>query len=110
MKTKFCSTCGKKIHIDAEICPKCGVRAMHSRGTKNPGVAAVLSVLLPGLGQIYNGDIGRGLIIILILFPLFVLLFFVLIGIPLFIALYIWSIYDAYKTAENLNLKGGKSQ
>lgn len=26
-----------------------------------PGVAAVLSFLLPGLGQIYNGDILRGL-------------------------------------------------
>jgi TM2 domain-containing membrane protein YozV len=26
-----------------------------------PGVAAVLSFLIPGLGQIYNGDILRGL-------------------------------------------------
>jgi TM2 domain-containing membrane protein YozV len=28
--------------------------------TRNPGTAAVLSALLPGLGQIYNGDILRG--------------------------------------------------
>jgi TM2 domain-containing membrane protein YozV len=27
---------------------------------KSPGVAAVLSALLPGLGQIYNGDFLRG--------------------------------------------------
>jgi TM2 domain-containing membrane protein YozV len=27
---------------------------------RNPGVAAVLSFLLPGLGQIYNGDFLRG--------------------------------------------------
>src|SRR5688572_12241691 len=28
---------------------------------KNPGVAAVLSVLIPGIGQFYNGDFLRGL-------------------------------------------------
>jgi TM2 domain-containing membrane protein YozV len=28
---------------------------------KNPGLAAVLSLVLPGLGQIYNGDFLRGI-------------------------------------------------
>ena len=28
---------------------------------KNPGTAAVLSLLLPGLGQFYNGDFLRGI-------------------------------------------------
>ena len=28
---------------------------------KNPGMAAVLSAVLPGLGQIYNGDFLRGI-------------------------------------------------
>ena len=28
---------------------------------KNPGTAAVLSALLPGLGQIYNGDFLRAI-------------------------------------------------
>jgi TM2 domain-containing membrane protein YozV len=28
---------------------------------KNPGVAAVLSLILPGVGQIYNGDFLRGI-------------------------------------------------
>ena len=31
------------------------------RNLKNPGVAAVLSALLPGLGQFYNGDFLRGI-------------------------------------------------
>jgi TM2 domain-containing membrane protein YozV len=29
---------------------------------KNPGTAAVLSALLPGLGQIYNGQIGWAIV------------------------------------------------
>ena len=29
--------------------------------THNPGVAAVLSLLIPGAGQIYNGDFLRGI-------------------------------------------------
>jgi TM2 domain-containing membrane protein YozV len=28
---------------------------------KNPGVAAVLSLVIPGVGQIYNGDFWRGI-------------------------------------------------
>jgi len=28
---------------------------------KNPGLAAVLSALIPGIGQFYNGDFLRGL-------------------------------------------------
>lgn len=28
---------------------------------RNPGIAAVLSVILPGVGQIYNGDFLRGI-------------------------------------------------
>jgi TM2 domain-containing membrane protein YozV len=28
---------------------------------RNPGLAAVLSALLPGLGQFYNGDFLRGI-------------------------------------------------
>ena len=28
---------------------------------KNPGVAAVLSLVIPGVGQFYNGDFLRGL-------------------------------------------------
>ena len=28
---------------------------------RNPGVAAVLSLIIPGVGQIYNGDFLRGI-------------------------------------------------
>lgn len=32
----------------------------------NPGVAAVLSLIVPGIGQIYNGDFLRGLLWLII--------------------------------------------
>lgn len=41
----------------------------------NPGIAAVLSLVIPGAGQIYRGKIGRGLL----------WLMFVLMGYALFI-------------------------
>lgn len=48
---KFCSTCGKPLHIQAEICPHCGVRAM---AAPNSGVSKVALLLitffLGGLG------------------------------------------------------------
>jgi TM2 domain-containing membrane protein YozV len=28
---------------------------------KNPGIAAVLSAIIPGIGQFYNGDFWRGI-------------------------------------------------
>lgn len=34
---------------------------MAGESKKNPGVAAVLSVVVPGVGQIYNGEFFRAL-------------------------------------------------
>ena len=39
---------------------------MASVAHRNPGVAAVLSVLIPGVGQVYNGDFLRALFWMLI--------------------------------------------
>lgn len=70
---------------------------------KNPGIAAVLSFVHAGLGQIYNGQIGKGLIIA-IAQAVNYLLIFVLIGLVTAPILGIYSIYDAYRTAERINL------
>ena len=43
---------------------------------KNPGVAAVLSFFLPGLGQIYNGQILWGIIVMIVVMPLTALIAF----------------------------------
>ena len=101
---KFCSNCGKEIDAKAEICPECGVRAGSSevRMVKNPGVAAVLSFFVMGLGQMYNGEIAKGLIFI-VLYALSVLAMFILIGFLTTPILWAYGIYDAHKTANRIN-------
>jgi len=69
---------------------------------KSPGLAAVLSFFFVGLGQIYNGQIGKGIIFI-ILYVISILLMFVIIGFITTPLLWIWGMVDAYKTAEKIN-------
>ena len=74
-----CPACGAdRYSASAVFCTRCGANmdAVAASATtsrypntshdvaapqKNPGLAAVLSFFWPGLGQIYNGTIGKGL-------------------------------------------------
>ena len=69
---------------------------------KSPGVAAVLSFLWPGLGQIYNGEGTKAALFIIAQIVNFFLTF-VLIGFITGFAVWIWSMVDAYKGAETYN-------
>ena len=69
---------------------------------KNSGVAALLSFFFTGAGQIYNGEIGKG-IGMLVLQVINVMLMFVVIGLFTYPAVWIWGMYDAYHTAERIN-------
>jgi TM2 domain-containing membrane protein YozV len=69
---------------------------------KNPGIAAVLSFFWAGVGQIYNGQIIKGLILIVVQMVNAALMF-VLIGFITYPIVWIWGVYDAYKTAERHN-------
>lgn len=104
-ETKFCSHCGAKISKEAEICPKCGVRVKEQPiniEVKSAGISAVLSYVYPGLGQIYNGQIGKG-IIFLIIGVILILTMFLLIGFILYPLFWVYNIYDAYNTAKMIN-------
>ena len=105
--SKFCSNCGNEIDENAEICPKCGVRVkqvpFHGE-IKSSGIAVILSFFVIGLGQIYNGQIGKGILFIILGFILF-LTFYILIGFLLFPIFWIYNMYDAYETAEKINLE-----
>lgn len=98
---------------------------------RNPGVAAVLSFFWPGVGQIYNGELAKGLVLFFLqpfiiaacgatLFLLVPLIFVgvsqvqpvlaviassvigaLAIGFPAFV--WVGSMYDAYINAERFN-------
>ncbi len=78
--------------------------AVNLTEVKSSGIAVVLSFFIPGLGQIYNGQIGKGILII-ILSIIFFSLSYILIGIPFYVVLWIYSMYNAYKVAEATHIK-----
>lgn len=101
---QFCSSCGEVIKKDAEICPSCGVRQQGTTATgeKNAALAALLSFLITGAGQIYNGQVGKGVALLAIQF-VNILLMFVVIGFFTAFLTWVYAIYDAYTTAEKIN-------
>jgi len=69
---------------------------------KNPGLAAVLSFFYMGLGQIYNGQIAKGIAFI-VAYTISWILIFIVIGLLTTPVLFIYGMYDAYKSAEKIN-------
>jgi TM2 domain-containing membrane protein YozV len=109
----FCTECGSIIRAQAEICPECGVRQLPESGesdvttgestssssNEDAVIAAALSFFLPGLGQFYNGDAGKG--VALLAGAVFsVVLMFLAIGFLTYPVVWGFAIYDAYHNAE----------
>jgi len=102
----YCRDCGSTISERAEICPDCGVRQHAPPDATsdlleggNPVLAALLSALLPGLGQIYNRELERGLAFVVASMVSAFLVVFV-IGIVIYPLVWVFAIYDAYSRAE----------
>ncbi len=114
--TKYCSNCRAVIDEKAEICPKCGVRVLFKqvyREKKSGALAAILSAIIPGAGQIYCGRGIRGVgffVLNVFMFLIFAaaasenpnsdgqgILFLIL------ILIWLWSIFDANKIALKTN-------
>lgn len=123
----FCPSCGKNVEPGKRFCENCGapITAPASPPAapqytappppayaqsapqgqpvtppaqqKNSALAAIASFLCSGLGQVYNGSFGRGLLIF----------FGTLIGSLIFtipgIIVWAYGIYDAYTTAKKMN-------
>lgn len=64
---------------------------------KSPGIALLLSLLICGVGQMYNGQVAKGILMLIG----FVLLWTVLLG----WVIWIWSMVDAYSTAKQMSLR-----
>ena len=119
----FCSGCGHQMDAAQQFCPGCGLKnpAPQSTGMvatagtgvapaqqiivvaeKSPGLAAVLSFFWAGLGQIYNGEISKG-ILLLVAYGISCVLMWVIIGFITTPILWIYGMVDAYRTAEKFN-------
>ena len=114
----FCVRCGSPVHPGAIVCKECGSPAGESASAgpgaapearpvaaipmKNPGIAAVLSFFFVGLGQIYNGEIGKA-VVFMIAGIVSLLLLLLLIGFITTPILWIIGIVDAYRSAERIN-------
>ncbi len=68
-----------------------------------------LVLFFMGLGQIYNGQIGKGIIFI-ILYAISVALMFVIVGFITTPILWIWGMVDANKSAKKINEKMGQEK
>jgi TM2 domain-containing membrane protein YozV len=107
----YCRDCGSVIAAKAEICPECGVRQRTPPNSGlddaveslteggNPFVAAVLSAVFPGLGQLYNRELEKGLLVIAASF-IAGLSALILVGFVLFPLVWLYAVWDAYRVAD----------
>ena len=113
-KTKYCPYCGVQIDYKYTTCPSCGklqpkidgIVPIHAVKKKNPALAATLSLLITGAGQIYLGRIGRGILFLGTVLLLGYLLEDILTFDQLMIvgiAFSLISAWDAYNIAKNIN-------
>ncbi|MGH7334656.1 MAG: zinc ribbon domain-containing protein [Candidatus Rokuibacteriota bacterium] len=119
----FCSRCGTQNDDSARFCQKCGAATTAAaspptpapappdpriRGGnvpvaaggkryaegKNPTIAVVLSLVLAGVGQFYNGDVKKGLVMLAVAIVGGVFTYGLV-----YVGVAIWSALDAYKVA-----------
>ena len=110
--TKFCSNCGFEMPTASKFCPECGTTAervppvMNTTtivvpSNKSSGLAALLSFLIIGLGQVYLGLTKKGIILFLLAIISGVLMM-VLIGWITWLLVWGYAIYDAYNSCEKM--------
>jgi len=102
-ETKFCEKCGRELNKEADVCLGCGTMIKkNTEAKKDPVLALVLSFLLTGLGQVYNGQVGKGFLYLMCAI-VSVALMSVGIGFIIWPIVIGFSCYDAYKEAQRIN-------
>lgn len=113
-KYKFCRNCGYELTGDYKFCPECGydlsgkVTANQSSvpsansGEKSLVLAVILSVIFPGLGQIYLGLNQKGILFI-VGYIISAILIFLLIGFILVFVVWIWALVDVVQSTNAIN-------
>lgn len=113
-----CTSCGKNICANCAmevggkiVCKSCAQNIannnLHATSAiatnhKMPLLAAILSFFVPGLGQVYNGQTGKG-IALFIGAIVSVALILVVCGAFTYLAIWIYSMYDGYVVADQIN-------
>lgn len=95
---KNCHNCGSKMDVNAKVCANCGAKVIH----KNPLAALVLSLLFPGLGQLYNNQ-NRKAITLFVGYIISFILCLILVGVILALAIWVYGMYDAFTSAKAIN-------
>jgi len=109
---KYCPECGKELqNPNAVVCPSCGEAlgkaAVSQSGGAGPKqkeefLAVALSFFVPGLGQLYNGQVGKGVAYFIIAI-VFLCMTLIVIGALLYLIWWLVSMVDAYTTAGKIN-------
>ena len=73
---------------------------------KNPALSLLVSFFLPGVGSMINGDVGKGVTILLIWLISIPLAFFI-IGWFTLLGAFSWVLIDAYQGARRWNARHG---
>lgn len=116
----FCPKCGKDNPDDSAHCGSCGANLSGSAPAsqaayggnnvyaaapqKSTGLGIVLSIIWVGLGHLYAGQIGKGIMLMIVYIVLFALSPFTLF-ITAFVAfiLWLWSIFNVNKLINEYN-------
>lgn len=83
-----------------------GYSPMMQVAPKSPGLAVLASFFLPGLGQFVNGEGAKGFAFLFTWFLGFLLLA-VFIGVFVLPVVWVWSMVDAYSSAQAWNARHG---
>ncbi len=96
-----CPRCGFRLLNKHMPCPQCGYGQITTIKSKKPVLAAFLSLVIMGLGQLYNGQIMKAIGLFLIEL---ICIFLSWLVIPLFIlvSFYIYGVIDAYEVANEI--------
>jgi len=127
MSQNYCQYCGKPIKIkNSSFCENCGMKlsvnnenqsAVNGKNmieyNKNPYLATLLSIF-PGIGQMYNGQVFKGILIkiiwqilIIIISGLTLNITGIAIMIITYLMVWIYNLMDAYRDAKEINANNG---